>query len=280
MNKKLVLFGALCALPVLMVAPGHTTKELRAPFHGRNIAHRGLYSKDQKTPENSLAAFEKAVEAGYGIELDVALSRDGEVVVFHDDTLERICGVKAGIGEKTFAELRELSLCASEERIPLLSEVLALVDGRVPIVVELKNGKRNRELCRKTLALLNAYRGEVCIESFNPLIVTWFRFHAPNLLRGQLSQQFGEYTGSGLPKAEAFALSHTLLNFAARPQFIAYRIGKKPFSIKLSEFLGAIPVAWTSHDRRSESENDFVIFEHYLPKVRYKPEETFGKTKK
>ena len=270
MKKKLVLIGALCALPALLVAPGHTTRALRAPFYGRNIAHRGLYSKDQKIPENSLAAFRKAVEAGYGIELDVALSLDGQVVVFHDDTLERICGVSAGIGEKTLAQLRELSLCGSEEKIPLLSEVLSLVDVRVPIIVELKNGTRNRELCRKTLALLKAYPGDVCIESFNPLIVAWFRFHAPNLLRGQLSQQLGEYTKSGLPKAEAFVLSNTLLNFAARPQFIAYRIGKKPISVKAAEFLGAVPVAWTSHDPESEKTNDFVIFEHYLPKIRYK----------
>ncbi len=148
--------------------------------------------------------------------------------------------------------------------------MLALVAGRVPIVVELKNGTRNRELCRKTLALLKAYPGDVCIESFNPLIVAWFRFHAPDLLRGQLSQQFEEYTKGRIPKAEGFVLSNTLLNFAARPQFIAYRIGKKPISVKAAEFLGAVPVAWTSHDPESEKTNDFVIFEHYLPKIRYK----------
>lgn len=270
MNKKLVLLGALCALPALMIAPGLSSRKQKAPFYGRNIAHRGLYSKDQEIPENSLAAFGKAADAGYGIELDVALSLDGEVVVFHDDSLERICGVKAGIGEKTLDELRQLALCGSEERIPLLREVLSLIAGRVPIVVELKNGKRNRELCRKTLALLKDYPGDVCIESFNPLIVAWFRFHAPNLLRGQLSQQLGEYTKSGLPKAEAFVLSNTLLNFAARPQFIAYRIGKKPVSVRAAELFGAIPVAWTSHDPESEKTSDFVIFEHYLPEIRYK----------
>ena len=115
------------------------------------------------------------------------LSKDGQVVVFHDDTLDRVCGVHARVDEKSFDELRLLRLCGTEQRIPLLTEVLEVVNGRGPLLVELKNGKRNRELCEKTYAILSDYRGEVCIESFNPMIVRWFKLHAKDLVRGQLA---------------------------------------------------------------------------------------------
>ena len=191
--------GALLALPTAMLAPAIPTPEKKAPFLGQNIAHRGLFTADQRIPENSLAAFRRAVEAGYGMELDVQLSRDGQVVVFHDDDLKRVCGVDAPVDALDYAELQALPLCGTGERMPLFSEVLQLVDGRTPMIVELKNGRRNRELCEKTLALLRAYSGPCCIESFNPMIVSWFRFHAPDLLRGQLAMPPQHYGKNSSP---------------------------------------------------------------------------------
>ncbi|EJX01979.1 Glycerophosphoryl diester phosphodiesterase [gut metagenome] len=272
MEKKtrnaLLIGAAAAALPLLAIAPGRASRRQKAPFMGRNFAHRGLHSRDKSVPENSLEAFRIAAENGYGIELDVQLSKDGQVVVFHDDTLDRVCGVNARVEEKTLDELRELRLCGSDYTIPLFTEVLDVIRGRGPLIVELKSGKRNRELCEKTYAILEEYKGDVCIESFNPFIVAWFRFHAKDMLRGQLAAPQEEY--NMLPKIQRFLLSNTLLNFIAKPNFIAYKIGRRPLTVRLSEAMGAIKVGWTSHEPRNEKGRDAVIFEFYKPKLKYK----------
>ncbi len=271
--KKAALLGACGAFaagaPLFLLSPGSATKRQRAPFLGRNYAHRGLHSEDRSVPENSLEAFRLAGRAGYGAELDVQLTKDGQVVVFHDDTLERVCGVRARVDEKSYDELRMLRLCGTEQRIPLFSEVLEVYGGRGPLIVELKNGRRNRELCEKTYALLSDYPGEVCIESFNPLIVRWFRLHARDLVRGQLACPRKEY-GTAVSPRMAFLLSHCLLNFLSRPQFIAYRIGRRPLSVRLSEAMGAMRFGWTAHNARAEWGRDGVIFEFYRPQLRFK----------
>ena len=274
MDKKtrVLFFGGavLACLPLCAVAPGRVTGRQKAPFDGVNFAHRGLHSRDKAVPENSLAAFHKAAEAGYGIELDVQLSKDGEVVVFHDDTLDRVCGVNARVDALTYEELSALRLCGTEERIPLFTEVLAVINGSGPLIVELKNGPRNRELCEKTNRILSTYRGDVCIESFNPLIVAWFRMHEPHLLRGQLATTMKDYAEDNVTGVRAFLLHNTLLNFLARPQFIAYRIGPRPPLVHLCEALGAMKFCWTSHEPRNEKGNDGVIFEFYRPKLKFK----------
>ena len=272
-HKKIRLFAALGAaaagIPLFLLAPGSATKRQKAPFYGVNFAHRGLHSRDTAVPENSLAAFELAAHAGYGIELDVQLSKDGQVVVFHDDTLDRVCGVHGRVDAFDYSELKKMRLCGSEQTIPLFTEVLQTVRGRSPLLVELKTGPRNRELCEKTYAILSDYRGDVCIESFNPLIVAWFRLHARDLLRGQLAQPLRFYKGeTSLPTG--FLLSHGLMNFLARPQFIAYRIGYRPPTIRLAAALGAMRFGWTSHEPRNEKGRDAVIFEFYKPRIKYK----------
>ena len=197
------------------------------------------------------------------------LSRDGKVVVFHDDTLDRVCGVHARVDDLTWDELSALRLCGTEERIPLFSEVLKSINGCEALIVELKNGPRNRELCEKTLALLSEYRGNVCIESFNPLIVAWFRFHAPDMVRGQLATTVQNYRDDNITGFKAFVLHNTLLNFLARPQFIAYRVGSRPPLVRLCTRLGALNIGWTSHEPRNEKGRDGVIFEFYRPQQRY-----------
>ena len=257
--------GTLCFL----TAPGRAGKAQKKPFMYKNFAHRGLHKKDKTVPENSLAAFERASSYGYGIELDVQLSKDGQVVVFHDDTLNRVCGVDSRVDEKTYDELSKISLCGTTQTIPLFSEVLKTVRGRGPLIVELKNGKRNEELCEKTYALLEKYSGEYCIESFNPFIVRWFKKNAPEVVRGQLANPPKDYNGEVGP-ITAVILGNCLLNFLSRPQFIAYKITPKPFTVKLCEALGAMKVAWTSHDWVNEKFYDAVIFEFYKPKLKYK----------
>lgn len=271
MKMKSVLKAAAPALTAagavaFLVAPGRATSAQKAPFVDRNYAHRGLHKQDKSVPENSLGAFRAAVEYGYGVEMDVHLSADGALVVFHDDTLERICGVPGSIEDKTLAELRQLRLCGTEYGIPTLEEVLDVLGGRVPLILEIKRGSRNRELCEKTYAVLCSYAGPVCIESFDPLIVRWFRRNAPELLRGQLSLPPKDYGGS-TTKLNAFLAGNLLTNVLCRPQFIAYQIGEKPLTVRLCERMGAVRAAWTSRAWDQEDKNDMVIFEHYRPGV-------------
>ena len=274
MNRKhlkpvLAAAALLTALPVYAVAPGHLSRRQRSIFRGVNYAHRGLHRRDKSVPENSLAAFRRAAKEGYGIELDVQLSKDGQVVVFHDATLDRVCGVHARVVELSYDELSRLRLCGTDEEIPLFSDVLKSIRGCEALIVELKNGPRNRELCEKTKALLDEYHGNVCIESFNPLIVAWFRVHAPEMVRGQLATGMEDYSDDGIRGFKAFALHTTLLNFLSRPQFIAYRIGYRPPLVRLCTALGALNIGWTSHEPRNERGRDAVIFEFSRPRQRY-----------
>lgn len=151
---------------------------------GKYIAHRGFHSKD--VPENSLKAFELAVEKNISIELDVRLTKDCRIVVFHDKDLQRMCGVEGNVFDYTYEQLSVFKLKESDEKIPLLSEVLKLVDGRVPLLIELKDGAPFGELERRVNHMLKKYDGEYAIQSFNPFSVMWFRFNAPKVPRGQL----------------------------------------------------------------------------------------------
>ena len=149
-NSKLLraaaIAGAVCiGVPLYAIAPGKPTKRQKTPFMGRNIAHRGLHTRDKAVPENSIGAFRRAIDRGYGVEFDVQLSKDGHVVVFHDDTLDRVCGVHARVNEKNYSELREMSLCGSEYGVPLLTDVLDIIDGMEPIICELKSAGRKKQ---------------------------------------------------------------------------------------------------------------------------------------
>ena len=275
MNRKASKFilcaaAAGAALPLYMTAPGHASKEKKAPFMGRNCAHRGLHSRDKSVPENSLEAFEQAALAGYGVELDVQLSRDGQVVVFHDDSLLRVCGVDAKVWDLDYSKLSTLKLCGSSQTIPLFTDVLKVIDGRGPIICELKTGPRNRELCRKTRDILREYKGAVCIESFDPTIVAWFRFHGREFLRGQLTNSAKDFMKDGSSFPLAFALSHLAGNFMARPQFIAHKLCEETLPVKLNYLFGAMRVCWTSHEPRNEKGKDCVIFEFYRPRKFFK----------
>ena len=261
--------GAALGGLAFLIAPGSMEKSQRKTFKYKNYAHRGLHKRSKAIPENSLAAFDAAASYGYGIELDVQLSSDGQVVVFHDDTLNRVCGVDARVDEKTYDELSKMSLCGTEQTIPLFTDVLRCVRGRSALIVELKNGKSNEELCQKTYDILKNYSGDYCIESFNPFIVRWFRKNAPEVFRGQLACPPEDYDGAVHPVA-AFLLGNTLLNFLSRPQFIAYKIVPKPLTVRLAESMGAMKVCWTSHEWVNEKENDAVIFEYYKPKLTFK----------
>ena len=146
----------------------------------------------------------------------------------------------------------------------LLAEALEALGGRVPLLLEVKRGHNNRRLCALTLAALRTYGGPYCVESFDPTIVAWFRRNAPDILRGQLSQPPKDY-GKALNKPAAAIVGNVLTNVIARPQFIAYKIGPKPLSVRLCEAMGAARAGWTSRAWTHERDYDIVIFEHYRP---------------
>ena len=209
----LVLFG----IWLFLIAP-RARKKAMAPFL-RPYAHRGLFN--EKIPENSLAAFARAAEAGFAIELDVQLAKDGTVMVFHDYTLTRMCGEDIKLSDLTAAELAEKRLKGSAEHIPTLAEVLAVVAGRVPLLVELKGESTDTALCAPLAALLDAYKGPYVIESFNPMLLRWFKKHRPRVLRGLLSTNLIREKKDG-SKALNFMLSALLLTFLCRPAFHAW----------------------------------------------------------
>ena len=174
----LIVIGAILVLGLLylfMIMPRIWKKPEKSPHMGVLYAHRGLHDNDSDAPENSMAAFRKAVEAGYGIELDVQLTKDKIPVIFHDFTLDRICGVSGRVDAFTYAELQQFTLLQSKERIPKLEDFLAMVAGKVPLIVELKVEWMDISLCPVVQRLLSEYKGVYCIESFNPLALLWYR---------------------------------------------------------------------------------------------------------
>jgi glycerophosphoryl diester phosphodiesterase len=261
---------ALCAAAaVFLTAPGRADRKRKEAFIGRNYAHRGLHSEPQAVPENSEAAFTAAAEKGYGVELDVRLTGDGKAAVFHDERLSRMCGSECRVDEMHMDVLKKLPLKGTEENIPSLQEALDTIDGRIPVILDIKSGKNNALLCEKILRTMDEHMGDYCVESFDPRILRWFRKNAPDILRGQLICPAGDLKGLA-PKLRAFAVSRGLVNFLGRPHFISHKLGKKSLGVRLCEALGALRFAWTSLGFGNEEGNDAVIFEGYLPRPRYK----------
>ena len=260
---------------IFCIAPGKMSPEAKNTakiFYGLNCAHRGLHTENQQTPENSLSAFAAAHEKGYGTELDVHLSKDGQVVVFHDDDLKRACGMDDPINSLEWKELSAISLFNTLEKIPLLSDALEVL-GDSPIIIELKpSGAKNAELCQKTLEILRKHGQYWCIESFDPRICAWFRKNAPDVLRGQLSTS--PRTFKTPSKLKAFFLGNLLCNFISRPHFIAYKAVPHPLLVRLCYLMKPMTAAWTilpeNDIAKLENENDTIIFEYYSPKPRYK----------
>jgi glycerophosphoryl diester phosphodiesterase len=232
-----------------------------------------LYEKDQSVPENSLEAFSAAAAAGYGMELDLTITKDNRIVVFHDNSLMRACGVNRGIGDCTFDELKDCRLFGTDESIPLFSSLLALVDGRVPLIVELKHTKRYRELCAGAATLLDGYNGLYCVESFDPRIVRWFKKNRPGIVRGQLANGIKSYGQT--PWYQALLMSSLLANAYSRPHFVAYqhREARGKLGLFAYKLLGGTLVAWTVRDTDNVSKIKrvfrVIIFEFFRPQSNF-----------
>ncbi len=267
MEFIVIFIATFLLILVILLRPAGMTDKQREFMEGKNFAHRGLHSQDLSVPENSLAAFKAAADAGYAMELDIQLTKDGHVVVFHDDTTDRVCGREGRVRTMMLQELKRMRLHETDERIPTLDEVLKAVDGRTTIVVELKASKANIKLCEKAYAILSKYDGPYCIESFHPQIVSWFKRNAPEVVRGQLVDNFSEY--KEIPLIKRWALESLVVNVVTRPHYIAHGMTKKSIFVRFVELMGAMPMVWTVKDEKdmlkAMDENRAVVFENFLP---------------
>lgn len=228
------------------------------------IAHRGLHDAEQKIPENSYAAFSRAMQEGYAVETDVRLTRDGKLILFHDDDLFRMTGEKGKTNDMTADELSELTLGGTGERIPLFAEFLQFTGGKVPLLIELKTGGNREELVCKVLGSLKDYKGEFALQSFDPRLLWQVKKRAPQILRGQLGCFYEKFTPS------RYVVKHMNLNAFTEPDFISYNIADLPY--KPAQRKDTLLLGWTVRTEqeygRVKNIVDNVIFENIRPPIK------------
>ncbi|MDD3214926.1 MAG: glycerophosphodiester phosphodiesterase family protein [Eubacteriales bacterium] len=265
----ILILVILVALYLWLVLPRRSHPDASA-LVGKLYAHRGLHDGNHAIPENSLAAFRRAVEAGYGIELDVQLTADHQLIVHHDGTTGRVCGADVRIHDTDYASL---PLLPDGTPIPLFSDVLALVDGQAPLIVEVKQDGGAVPNATAALEALRSYTGPYCVESFHPLAVRYFRTNAPEIVRGQLAMG-GRRDPKEIDLLSFLSLKYLLVNFLGRPHFVAYSCEyDRNLSVWLMKHVfKPLMAAWTV---RSQQELDkarvdysMPIFELFLPDMR------------
>ncbi len=260
---------ALLALGYMLSTRGRKGHPGLAKLRPWRYAHRGLHS--QGKPENSLAAFQAAVELGLGSELDLHLLRDGDLAVIHDSKLVRTTGQDGTVEQLTAADLKHYPLEGTLEVIPTFRQVLDTYRGRAPLVIELKTvGNNHAALCQAVMHQLESYQGEYCIESFDPRVIYWLRKHHPEVVRGQLTENFLK----GKPAISwllSWAMTCNVLNFLTKPDFVAYKFeDRKNLSNTLARKLwGVQGVSWTIRSKedllQAEQEGWIPIFENFIP---------------
>ena len=233
-------------------------------------AHRGFHDKPV-VPENSLPAFWRAIEHGFGAEFDVHLTKDGQMVVFHDDTTDRCTGQSGTLEDRTLEEVRALRLEGTEEQIPLFDEVLALFeDSGLPLIIELKVVRGNyNELSEKVCKRLDSYKGRFCIESFDPRAVAAVRKLRPVFIRGQLASDFVQSPESS-PKGTRWILTNLKMDTLSKPDFVAYNFDfKENGAFRKAVRKGIQGVVWTIRTPQAMKEAEklgyICIFERFDP---------------
>lgn len=247
----LILLIVLAVLFVVLIAPRTIGQASLSHMEGYHYAHRGYHDGNVAVPENSLASFRAAIDAGYGIELDVQLSSDKVPMVFHDADLMRVCGVEGKIWDYTCAELQQMKLFDTEERIPTLEETLALIGGQVPILVEYKMDKVDTDVCAYSHELLKNYDGPYAVQSFHPFALFWYRQNAKDVPRGILAKNFirDKKEKGQEPSIVDFLTTNLMLNVVGYPDFVAYDWQDADyFAMKLTRLMGAKTSTWTLKD--------------------------------
>ena len=261
MIEIIVIILSLCLLLVLAVR-GRSGHPGLAALQGWYYAHRGLY--DETRPENSMSAFRAALDHGYGIELDIHLLSDGNLAVIHDSLLKRTTGAEGCIEDLTTENLCRYHLEDTAETIPTFRQVLELYQGKAPLIVELKPVRGNHaQLAKAACDMLDEYKVTYCIESFDPRCIYWLKKHRPDVIRGQLTENYFA-SGSKLPGVLKFILKNQLENFLTVPDFVAYRFADRDnLSNRIVRKLwGVQGVTWTL---RKKEDFDVAVREGYLP---------------
>ena len=233
-------------------------------------AHRGFYSNKVFPCENTLEAFSLAVKNGYGIEFDVQLTQDNVPIVFHDNSLNRMLGIDKLVKDLDYSYISSLKLPCGNT-IPTLEEVLSLVDGSVPLLVEIKHHAGANKTSEAAYKVLKNYSGAYTVESFNPVCLYWFRKNAPNIIRGQLSS--GDFSIEDIENPILrFALKYMLLNIVSAPNFIAYKYScDKNLSMAIMKYFFKPVLAAYTLKYQSEFDNavkeayTMLIFEGFKP---------------
>lgn len=268
----IIILAVLALLYLLTIMPRMLKRKDLSLYKNRYFAHRGLHDNKTDAPENSMAAFKKAIDKNLGMELDIQLTKDNTVVVFHDYNLKRACGVDKKVVDFTYEELQQFKLFGSDETIPKFEDFLKLVDGKVPLIVEYKTESMDTVLYDEAIKLLDGYKGDFCIESFNPMCLKWFKKNRPQIIRGQLSTHF-KRDGENGSTALFFLLRNLMLDFIAKPDFIAFNFKHTDMlSFRICRKLFKVPTfAWTirSEDdvKKAEKYFDSYIFDSFYPKA-------------
>ncbi len=267
-----IALAILCILYFLLIMPRMLHKPDRDPFIGVLYAHRGLHDNVSDAPENSMPAFKKAVDGGYGIECDVQLTKDNIPVIFHDFTLERVTGAEGKVIDYTYDELMQFNICGSNEKIPKFEDFLKMVNGKVPLIIELKIELYDLSVCPVVDNMLREYNGIYCIESFNPLGLYWYRKNHSDIMRGQLSDEFHKDKPEEFKGILYFVLTNLLFNFLTKPDFIAYN-HKYPTNLSRRICRGLYKntaAAWTIKSEeeleRARKNFDIYIFDSFIPR--------------
>lgn len=230
------------------------------------VAHRGLFDNEGGVPENSLPAFMQAAEGGFTIETDVQMSKDGVLVVFHDDNLKRMTGADVNLIDLTFDELRKLRLLNTDCQIPTFAEFLQAANG-ANLLVEIKTHEHIGEMEQKIYEALQNYEGHYCVQSFNPFIIRWFRKNAPEVVRGTLSCSFEMAPWSRHKKHLLADLKLCRWNGS---QFISYDAETIENNKAVKRFGKKIPIlCWTIKSQRQYEALrhcfDNMIFDGFIP---------------
>lgn len=267
LTSHILLAAVLTMLFYLwLIAPRMFKRPNMTFFKRYHYAHRGFHNTSD-APENSLKSFLYALENGYGIELDVHLTKDGIPVVFHDNTLKRMCNADIALRDLTLTELQGFTLLNSTETIPTLESVLTLINNKVPIIIELKAEKNTTALCEAVNSCMQGYTGAYCIQSFYPSVLGWYKRNRPDIARGQLSSDFKRE--KKFCSISLAILSCLLTNCYTRPDFISYNC-KYPHSVSrllCRKLFRAPTLAWTVRSVREfidiKDHFDSYIFENF-----------------
>ena len=269
-KSLLIILIVLAVLFTVLIAPRTIGPASLSHMEGYHYAPRGYHDGNVSVPENSLSSFVAAIDAGYGIELDVQLSSDKVPMVFHDADLARICGVEGKIWEYTCAELQQMKLFDTDETIPTLQEALELIDGQVPILVEYKMDKVDTDVCAYSHELLKNYDGPYAVQSFHPFALFWYRQNAKDIPRGILAKNFLRDNKEKGEKSDIidFLTTNLMLNVIGYPDFIAFDYQDADFyALKLTRLMGAKTSTWTlkdpAHYEQVKGQFDLYTFEGF-----------------